>query len=151
MSDLTVITPRFPAMSEEAIDKARRLYEAAITLDQAPHELSHLIHAGMYARTMVLRAGHFLVGALVQVETIVIFSGDAMVFTGENTIRLQGYHVIAAEAMRKQVFIANDDCQITAIFATDAKTVRDAEDEATTEAHLLLSRREGSKNTLKGE
>jgi hypothetical protein len=151
MKDLAKTQCRFPAMSEADIAKVQRLYEASVSLEQAPHELSHLIHAGMYARTMILRAGNFLVGALVQVKTIVIFFGDAMVFTGNSTVRLQGYHVIAAEAMRQQVFIANTDCHITAIFATDAQTVKDAEDEATSEPHLLLSRREGSTATLKGE
>ena len=106
----------------------------------------HTLHAGMYARTMKLPAGNVLVGALVQVETIVIFDGDADVFVGDSTIRLTGHHVIAASAFRKQIYTAHTDCHITAIHATTAKTVAEAEAEATEEHHRLASRRAGNMN-----
>ena len=116
------------------------------SVPQADITTQHTLHAGMYARTMKLPAGHILVGALVQIETIVIFDGDADVFVGDSTIRLTGHHVIAASAFRKQIYTAHTDCHITSIHATKAKTVAEAEAEATEEHHRLASRIAGNKN-----
>lgn len=127
----------------EALGLAERIVGAA---PQAEITTQHTLHAGMYARTMKLPAGHILVGALVQVETIVIFDGDADVLVGDSTIRLTGNHVIAASAMRKQIYQAHSDCYITAIFATAAKTVSEAEEQATKEHARLASGRVGNKN-----
>lgn len=148
MNEIATPDPTFPAMSDESIAKASRLEEVARTAEQAEVSTSHLLHAGMYARTIVLAAGHVLVGALVRVPTIVIFNGDAEVYVGDASLRLTGYHVIPADALRKQVFLAYSDSDITAIFATDAETVEQAENEATGEAERLLSRREGNQNIL---
>ena len=65
---------------------------------------------------------------------------------GEGTV--DGQEVIPADALRKQVFLAHSDCDITAIFPTEAGTVEQAENEATGEAENLLSRREGNPNIL---
>ena len=138
----------FPSMSESSIAKVSALAEIAGQAEQAEVTTRHLLHAGMYARTMRLAAGHVLVGALVRVPTIGIFQGDAEVYVGDASLRLTGYHVIPASALRKQVFLAYSDCDITAIFATEAETVEQAENEATDEAENLLSRREGNPNIL---
>lgn len=146
MNEIATSAPTFPAMSAESIAKAARAEKVARQAVQAEVTTHHLLHAGMYARTMRLPAGHVLFGALVRVPTIVIFSGDAEVYVGSTSVRLTGYHVINASAMRKQVFLAYSDCDITAIFATDAETVEQAENQATDEAENLLSRREGNPN-----
>ena len=148
MNAIALANNALPTMSDEAISKVNALRDFALTLDQAEFETSHVLHAGMYARTMTLPAGHFVVGSLLRVQTIVIFQGDAHVFTGESTVRLTGYHVIPAEAFRKQVFTAVGDCYITAIHATQAQSVKEAEDEATCESECLLSRRPGATNIL---
>jgi hypothetical protein len=146
MNELSVHGSAFPAMSDEAIHNVAMLQDVAMSAEQLPVATGHVLHAGMYARTMTLPAGHVLVGTLVQVATIVIFNGDADVFVGDTTIRLTGYHVIPASAMRKQVYLAHADCTITAIFPTEAGSVEAAEDEATGEASLLLSRRPEAQN-----
>lgn len=146
MNEIAAPAPAFPAMSDESIAKVSRAEHVARQAVQAEVATHHLLHGGMYARTMRLAAGHVLFGALVKVPTIVIFSGDAEVYVGGTSVRLTGYHVINASAMRKQVFMAYSDCDITAIFATDAETVEQAENQATDEAENLLSRREGNPN-----
>ena len=148
MNEIATAAPAFPAMSDESIAKASRLESIARSVEQTETATHHLLHAGMYARTMRLPAGHVLVGALLKVETIVIFNGDAEVYVGDSSIRLTGHQVIPADAMRKQVFVAYADCDITAIFATDAQSVEEAEDQATDEAKNLLSRRDGNQNIL---
>lgn len=133
-------------MRLETLDAVMRVEDFVSSVPQTEITTQHTLHAGMYARTMNLPAGNILVGALVQVETIVIFDGDADVFVGDSTIRLTGHHVIAASAFRKQIYTAHTDCHITAIHATDAKTVAEAEEEATQEHHRLSSRRAENKN-----
>lgn len=133
--------PTLPAMTDDQIDLVCRAEEALHDAPQTEITTNHLFHAGMYARTMRLPAGNVLVGALVKVPTVVFFSGEADVFIGDQTIRLSGFHVIPADAMRKQMFLAHTDCDITAIFPTDAKTVEAAEAQATDKPDTLLSRR----------
>src|SRR6185503_3455492 len=94
----------------------------------------------MYTRTIHLAPEVVLAGALVKVPTMLIVCGKTAVFTGENWIELEGYHVIPARAGRKQIFVTREDTCITMIFRTDAKTVEQAEEEFTDEAKDLMSR-----------
>lgn len=131
-----------PAMSPAAVDLARQL---EVAMWQAPHEplqTHHVLHGGVYHRTIRLPAGAVITGALIKVATTLAISGDVTVFIGEDTIQLEGYNVIPASAGRKQAFVAHTDTHMTMSFATSARTVQEAEDEFTDEAHLLLSRRQ---------
>lgn len=136
------------APSDSTLEAIKAAEEIVGASPQTEITTQHTLHAGMYARTMKLPAGHVLVGALIQVETIVVFDGDADVLAGDASVRLTGNHVIAASAMRKQIYKAHSDCYITAIFATDAKTVEEAEEQATQEFKRLASRRAGNQNII---
>ena len=68
-----------------------------------------------------------------QVPTIVIFQGDAEVYVGDASLRLDRLSS-SPPAPCAQVFLVYSDCDITAIFATEAGTVEQAENEATGEA-----------------
>lgn len=131
-----------PAMSGAAVDKVRQLEAALWNAPHAPLKTHHVLHGGIYARTIWLPAGAVITGALIKVPTTLTISGDAMVFIGEDAIELQGYNVIPASAGRKQAFVAHTDTHMTMSFATSARTVQEAENEFTDEAHLLLSRRQ---------
>ena len=122
-------------------------------LPQQPIATSHLFHAGMYARSIDLPAGVVLTGALIRIATLLIISGDVIMYVDGAARELHGYHVIAASAHRKQVFVALCDTQMTMLFPTRAKTVAQAEDEFTGEADLLLSRGMSGSNiiTVTGE
>lgn len=130
-----------PAMSANALEKVRALQDALADCDQVDAPIEHLIHAGMYARTVRLGPGVALAGALLKVATTVIVSGDCTVFTGDEAIELTGYNVLAGCAGRKQAFLTHGEVCITAIFATSAETVCEAEAEATDEHETLQSRR----------
>lgn len=153
MTALAVATPALPAMSENALDLVRRLEAANLELPQAPIATSHLIHGGMYARTIRIPAGTVLTGAFIKIPTALVFNGEATVFVGDDVLHLFGYQVIPASAGRKQVFVAHADTDLTMIFPTSAKTVAEAEAEFTDEAHLLLSRSQAdqSHTTITGE
>lgn len=95
----------------------------------------------MYARTLRIPAGTVVTGALIKVPTILIFHGHAELLTGDGWATIDGYGVLAASAFRKQVCVARTAVEVTMLFATQAKTVEEAEREFTDEYEKLLSRK----------
>lgn len=140
MTDIIVTDGRIEAMSIEAIDKVRALEAVTRELPQVDLETEHVLHGGMYARTIRLAAGICMTGVFIQVPTTLIFNGHATVNTGNGPMVLAGYHVLAASAHRRQAFVTHAPSTLTMIFATQATTIHEAEEEFTNEAHLLMSR-----------
>lgn len=147
-SDRDVINTgkRIARMSNEAIDRVRAYELMAGELTQIPLETTHVIHAGMYARTVTIPAGVTITGAHVKRSTTLILQGEVLAYIGDETLHLTGYNVIAASPGRKQAFFAKSDVNLTMLFATQATTVEQAEAEFTDETHLLASRNELSIN-----
>lgn len=141
MGDVVALKPRLPAMANEAIAKVRELESQALKAPQVEIETLHLIHAGMYQRTIKIPSGVMLTGVLVKRSTSLVVSGDCFVYIGDEVIRLTGYHIMPASAGRKQAFVAVSDTYLTMSFATQATTVEEAEREFTDEIELLMSRR----------
>lgn len=142
MLDIVPTGTAIAPMSPEAIDKVRQLETMALALPQVPIRTEHVLHAGMYARTIVIPAGVMLTGALIKIPTLLIAQGEAVAYIGaDEPMRLGGYTVIAAAAGRKQAFLALTDLRLTMIFPTAAESVQDAEWEFTDEAEALFSRR----------
>lgn len=131
------------AMRPETIDKVRALETANAELPQVDIETVHTFHAGVYARTIRIPAGVLLTGALIKIPTLVIVSGNVIIYTDEGSKRLDGYNVFQAEAGRKQAFLAESDTFITMSFATSAETVEEAEEEFTDETDLLMTNKVG--------
>lgn len=153
MTDLVVSDNRIMAMSESSVAKVRALETMLSTMPQEQMETDHIIHGGMYSRTITVKAGSVLTGALINVPTILVVNGNVTVFANNETQELRGYNVLAASAHRKQAFVAHEDTQLTMVFSTQSKTVGDAEDEFTDEAHMLMSRHPCAVNkiTITGE
>lgn len=126
-----------PAMSATAIDLVRRMESVVRDLPQAPFKLDHLLHAGMYARTVTLPPGYWG-GALVKEATILVVIGAATIYTGEDEpLRVSGVTVLPASAGRKQAFVTEDHVTLIMIAAVDAKTVSEAELALCAEPHIL--------------
>lgn len=140
MSELATIEKLIPTMSSDAVDKVRDIENMLRTLPQTDIRTDHLIHAGMYARTIYIPAGVVLTGALIKLATVLIFSGKATVYLGDRIMDLEGYHVLAASAGRKQVFVTHEDTWLTMIFPSQAHSIAEAESEFTDEAEMLMSR-----------
>lgn len=141
MHDL-VTRPSIPAMTPAAIDRVRLLEGERAALPQVPIRTEHLLHAGMYARTVYVPAGVLITGVLIKVATVLIVEGDALIYLGhEKPLEVAGYNVLPASAGRKQAFVARSDMRLTMIFPTTAATVEEAEREFTDEVDLLASRR----------
>ena len=146
--DMVTTGNRIPAMSDDAIAKVNALAEYSRQFEQSKIETHHAIHGGMYSRTMAIKAGEMLTGALIKIPTMLVINGDVTVFADNESFRLTGFHAIPASANRKQAFIAHADTAMTMIFKTDATTVAQAENEFTDEAEFLMSRNEDAKNFI---
>ncbi|WP_249359260.1 hypothetical protein [Cupriavidus sp. 2SB] len=144
---IPAVVPDIPPMSAEDVERVRRLENQVLARPQVSLRTDHVLHAGMYARTVCLPPDTLLTGALIKIATTLVISGDVLVFTGGETRRLVGYHVLAATAGRKQAFIACAETHITMIFPTQATTVEQAEAEFTDEADRLMSRKHGLTTT----
>lgn len=127
-------------MSVDDIEKVRALEARMLAQPQVEIKTLHLIHGGMYARTIMVPAGVALTGALIKIATVLIVSGDASMYANGDSIRLTGYYVIPASKGRKQVFVAHQDTMLTMLFPSDAMTVEAAEAQFTDEADMLFSR-----------
>jgi len=151
MNALTRPVKSLPAMSEADVGRVRALESRLMGYEQVPIRTDHLIHGGMYARTILVPAGVVLTGALLKVATVLILSGDVTVFTGQEEFRLVGFNVIPGSVGRKSAFMANESTYMTMLFPTQARDVESVEAEFTDEPELLFSRRGENRVTITGE
>lgn len=151
MSNLVKQTPRLPAMAPEALDKVRAVEAMAREAEQLPLVTQHLIHAGMYARTIHLHEGTMITGVLIKIATTLIVTGEVRVYTGDEILHMTGHTVLACSAGRKTAFVALSDVSMTMLFPTTAKTVEEAERQFTDEYELLVSHQNHNDITITGE
>lgn len=152
MVDLTTVPRvRMPAMSEQAIDNVRSLEQAILERRQRAIPTEHVLHGGMYYRTICIPAGVVITGAEIKVATVLIVVGDVTVFVGDSEFRVSGHERVPASAGRKVGFYAHADTWLTMIFPTGAKTVEEAESQFTDEAERLWSRRGVNHTLITGE
>ena len=108
---------------------------AAAAPGDAGIRISHVLHAGCYARTAFVPADVLFVSNQVMVPTVVVISGDCLLTDTDKAVR---YEVLAGAQRRQAVFRTLKDTYITAFFATNAKTVEEAEREAVADPSRLL-------------
>lgn len=144
------VNATLPPTAPDAVCALNDLEGRMLKLPQAPISTHHVLHGGMYARTVRLKPDTVIVGCLYKVPTVLIVNGHAQVFIGDGWAELSGYNVIPASSGRKQVFVALSDVEITMVFATKALSVEEAEAEMTDD--VLLSRTIGENiYTVTGE
>ena len=142
MTAVTLGGEHISAMSDAAVARVRALESALLEQPQLDIEITHELHAGLYARTARLPAGCLCTGVLVLVPTVLVVVGDVDVFTEEGCVmHLRGHNVVTASSGRKQAWLAHTETFLTMAFATQAKTVAEAEAEFTSEAALLTTSR----------
>lgn len=148
MNDLSVPHSRLPAISAEGIAQVRQLESALLEGPEIQIATEHLIHGGMYARTIRIPAGRVLTGALIKIATVLVVRGDVTVSTDGDSIRLTGYNVVPASAGRKQAFVTHCDTEMTMLLPTAARTVEEAEENFTDETNLLVSRKTQDRDSV---
>lgn len=153
MNDVMPAYQKLPAMTVEDVAKVRMLETMLQGLPQLQLDTQHIIHGGLYSRTIMMPAGSALTGALLKIPTTVIVCGKATVFIGDKALELEGYTVLPASAGRKQAFYAHTETYITMLCATSAQSVDEIEQEMTDEFENLCSRNDINNNliTITGE
>lgn len=149
---LAVASGTVPAMTSRGLDLVRRIEERNLAAPQVDIATHHVIHAGIYSRTICIPAGVVLTGALIKIATTLVVCGRASVIVGDGEeVLIDGYRVLACSVGRKQAFIAWADTWLTMSFKTDALTVEEAEGQFTDEAALLFSREGRNEIVITGE
>ena len=136
----SIVRP-LPPMSADSVAIVREFEDAVLQLPQVKINTEHALHAGMYARTIMIPAGTVITGVQIKIPTILIVNGDALFYGDDGATRLTGYHVTLGAVGRKQAIYALADTYLTMMFPTAARTVAEAEEEFTDEPERLGSRR----------
>lgn len=147
MSNVTTRENHITPMSDSSIQRVRTLEAMVAELPQTELATHHVIHAGMYARTITIPEGMVMTGVFIKIPTMLIVHGDVLMCVDDGVVELTGYNVVPASAGRKQAYITKSEVHMTMLFPTQAKTVEQAEAEFTNEADILVSRRDGSRDT----
>ena len=138
------LVPPTPAMIAQ-LDEINKLI---LSCPQIELSTEHLFHGGMYARTIRLKPETVIMGSLLKLATVLIIHGDCSVLIGDQRVELTGYNVIPGCAGRKQFFWTHGPVEMTMIYPTALGTVEEAEDEVFAESDQLMSRRDGSGDTI---
>lgn len=125
----------------DRLECVRRLEVEILELPQVDLSTENLVHGGMCARTILIPAGTVLTGAQTNMDNVCIVCGDIEVTTDEGVQRITGYHVLPAKAGEKRAGVAHADTWWTTIWPTALTDIDAIEDEATSESHLLQTRR----------
>lgn len=138
MNALVETRPSLPAMSPDAIAQVREWTDKARQLPQLWFTTDHLVHGGVYYRTVILPPGSLVTGVLVKCPTGLILDGEAHVYIGNaKPLHVRGRTVLPAAAGRKQAFAAVTTLSMTMCLATNAQTAAEAEAAFTDELEYL--------------
>lgn len=126
--------------------KAERLEALGRAIEEnyppARIETEHHLHAGVYSRTIYVPKGVAVVGLTVKIPTQLIGCGHFRLTDGGVTAEFRGVHIFDGIAGRRAAVYALENSSFTMLFATQAKTVEEAENEFTDEPERLLTRKE---------
>lgn len=118
------------AVSKPWAEMVDKLAKELDKLPQVVMQLEHHIHAGVYSRTGMQKKGVLCAAALLKVPTQLIVSGKCRIYCDGKVILVDGYRVLEGMPGRQIVVYTEEDTWATALFATNAKTVEEAEAEA---------------------
>jgi hypothetical protein len=107
-------------------------------LPQTSFVTEHLLHAGMYTRTVRLPPDTAAAAVLIKVPTVLIFVGSARVYSDDEVIYVEGYSVLPGSAGRKIAFVTHTEVAMSMMFPTTVTTVDEAQKQFTDEYELLV-------------
>lgn len=101
-------------------------------------EMHHVFHAGVYVRSLFVPKDMIVANDVIKVPTVLIVSGDCLITDTETTRRITGYEVLLGAPMRQCIVRTLQDTWFSMVYATDAKTVQEAEAEFASDPSSLL-------------
>ena len=125
-----------------SVETVQALTDHLLMLPQIDCQTTHLVHGGMYARTIFIPAGSTLTGAKTNLKNVCIVAGDITVTTDQGMKRLTGYTLIPANAGFKRAGFAHADTYWTTLFATELTDVEEIEDTITDDSDKIQTRRQ---------
>lgn len=134
--------------TESELAAVRRVEEKLKTVKQNGMETWHVLHGGIYSRTIFLEKDQVIVGAQIKVPTTIMINGCLLISSGGESFEIKGVNIIPASKNRKQIMKATEKTSVTMCFATSARTVEEAEEEFSDEAGNLMSRFSDSINHI---
>jgi len=129
---------RMAPAKPESVDKVNRLAAALKELPQVPFVTEHMLHAGLYTRTVRLPKDTVCAAVLIKPATVLILVGDCEVWSNDELISTRGYSVLPGSAGRKIAFVTRSDVAMSMMFPTTATTVDEAQKQFTDEHELLV-------------
>lgn len=137
MNDIAERTPELVAPDDRTLAAMRDLDALMAAQPQVEVRVDHLLHAGMYARTCFLPADVLASGTVLRRATVLVIHGDVTIFTGTDSARLTGFHVLPGLRGRKALFKTHAETQMTMVLPSAAQSVDEAELDITDEPQLL--------------
>jgi hypothetical protein len=134
--------------SAKTLELLSGLHEWTKQFEQVPIATEHILHGGMYARTIRLEPETLMNGSFIKLATLLIIHGHCLMTAGDEVVELDGYNVIPGAAGRKSSFVTRGQVEMTMIFATRGMTVAEVEDEVFGEPDELMSRKDGNGNSV---
>lgn len=142
MNDLALKpNPTIPATVDAYMEATKAVESALKALPQVELETTHSLHAGIYSRTVRVPEGVMLTGALIKIPTVLTIVGSLTLTIGDHVEDVEGFRLFECAPGRKQVMLARSESYVTMAFASDAKTIEEAEEQFTDEFENLMSRR----------
>jgi hypothetical protein len=138
VADIVPVYTRIAPSSAQAIDKVRRFTDVLRELPQVPFVTEHMLHAGMYTRTVRLPGYTAVAAVLIKVPTVLIISGAAKIYADDEVIEVNGYSVLPGSAGRKIALVTLSDVAMSMMFPTSATTIDEAQKQFTDEHELLV-------------
>ena len=149
MSALSIPIATLAAASPKMREIVRAVRELSLRSEQTAIQTEHILHGGMYARTVRLVPASDAVedqivftSVCIKIPTLLVLNGPGAILADEEWKRVEGFNVIPGSAGRQSVFVTQGSpVQATMLFPTRAVTVDEAEREFTDEVELLFSRK----------
>jgi hypothetical protein len=136
-------------MSAPALAQVQKLsHEVSKMTDKhIPVYTDHVVHGGMYYRTLHIPPNSLVCGVLIKKPTALLINGDLTVYLDMDAHRFTGHTVLPAFAGRQTAVYAHAETFATLMMRTDAETVEEAERDMTDDYEMLQSRLHPEFNT----
>jgi hypothetical protein len=136
---VTFPCPTLVPASPSSIVKVNQLAVAIKEkLQPCPFKTEHLVHGGIYTRTVRLPDDAVCAAVLYKVPSTLIIEGDCDVFDNGDLMRVSGYTVLPGCAGRKIAFVTRSAVKMSMMFATSLTDVAEIQKQFTDEWELLV-------------